>query len=95
MFLPVSQSSKVVKLMFYEHQITPVWDKLQEIQSRKKRPQSLGVKETVITFGASLSPSPVCFLNLGFPGIACASGDNVMGCVWWEGCISEGSVLSS
>lgn len=85
MFLPASHSSKVVKLMFYERQITPSWDNLQEIQNsveqKEKTTKVGGEKKPAITFGASLSPAPVCFLNLGFPGIACASGDSVMGCM--------------
>lgn len=58
MFLPASHSSKIVKLMFYELQITPSWDNLQEIQNRgeqKVKTTKLGVKKAVITFGASLS----------------------------------------
>lgn len=90
---------QIVNLMFYECQITPGWDNLQEaqysVEQKEKTTKLGGGKKPVITFGASLSPSPVRFLNLGFPGIACTSGDRVMGCVWWGGCISEGSVLSS
>ena len=89
-----------MKLVFYECQITLNWENLQQIQSsleQKEKTTKLGGEQTgltVITVEASLNHSPARFLNLSFPGIACATGDSVMGCTWWEGCISEGSALS-
>lgn len=48
MFLPASHKSKIVKLMFCEHQITPSWDNLQGIQNsveQKEKTTKLGVKK--------------------------------------------------
>lgn len=58
-FLPAS-SSKFMKLVFYECQITPNWESLQQIQSsveQKEKTAKLGCEQmglTVITVEASL-----------------------------------------
>lgn len=76
------------------------WENLEQIQSsveQKEKTMELGGEQTgltVISVEASLNRSSARFLSLGFPGIACAAGDSVMGCTWREGCISEGSALS-
>jgi len=87
MFLPAS--SKFVKLVFYECQITLNWENLRQIQSsieQKEKTMKLGSEQTsLITFEGSLNHSPARFLNLGFPGTACAASGSVIGCTRWEG----------
>lgn len=97
-FLPASSGSKFVNSVVYGCQITPKWENLQQTRSAvesKEKTTKRGAEKTglIVTAEASLNCSPTHFLNFGFPGIACATGDSVTGCTWWEGCISEGSAL--
>lgn len=74
MFLPASNSSKVVKLMFYEGQTTPSWDNLQEMQ--KEKTTKLGGEKNSNNFQSQSESFSSSFLK------SWLSWDCL--CLWWQ-----------